>query len=103
MSLRDTFRRDQVFGPLRPGTRPVRPGQLDTGGKHILYMEDITVSFDGLRCVWSVVHIGARCRCAPSSSAHKPHTSTVISRRRIFPLMHIYTSLQSGVIRCRYP
>ena len=25
MSLRDTFRRDQVFAPLRPGTRPVRP------------------------------------------------------------------------------
>ena len=40
MSLRDTFRRDQVFAPLRPGTRPVRPGQLDTGGKHILYMVD---------------------------------------------------------------
>ena len=51
MSLRDTFRRDQVFGPLRPGTRPVRPGQLDTGGKHILYMEDITVSFDGFKAL----------------------------------------------------
>jgi len=51
MSLRDTFRRDQVFGPLRPGTRPVRPGQLDTGGKHILYMEDITVSFEGFKAL----------------------------------------------------
>ena len=51
MSLRDTFRRDQVFGPLRPGTRPVRPGRLDTGGKHILYMEDITVSFDGFKAL----------------------------------------------------
>ncbi|HBP67531.1 MAG TPA: ABC transporter ATP-binding protein, partial [Alcanivorax sp.] len=51
MSLRDTFRRDQVFAPLRPGTRPVRPGQLDTGGKHILYMEDITVSFDGFKAL----------------------------------------------------
>jgi len=48
MSLRDTFRRDQVFAPLRPGTRP---GQLDTGGKHILYMEDITVSFDGFKAL----------------------------------------------------
>ena len=51
MSLRDTFRRDQVFAPLRPGTRPVRPGQLDTGGKHILYMEAITVSFDGFKAL----------------------------------------------------
>jgi urea transport system ATP-binding protein len=29
----------------------VRPGQLDTGGKHILYMEDITVSFDGFKAL----------------------------------------------------
>ncbi len=51
MSPPDTFRRDQVFEPLRSGMRPVRPGQLDTGGKHILYMEDITVSFDGFKAL----------------------------------------------------
>ncbi|MBM1145132.1 urea ABC transporter ATP-binding protein UrtD [Alcanivorax sp. ZXX171] len=50
-SLRETFRRDQVFGPLRPGTRPVSAGHLDTGGKHILYMEDVTVSFDGFKAL----------------------------------------------------
>ena len=50
-NLRETFRRDQVFGPLRPGTRPVSPGHLDTGGKHILYMEDVTVSFDGFKAL----------------------------------------------------
>ena len=28
-SLRETFRRDQVFDFMRQGTRPVVPGQLD--------------------------------------------------------------------------
>ena len=51
-SLRETFRRDQVFDFMRQGTRPVVPGQLDSGAsKNILYLEDITVSFDGFKAL----------------------------------------------------
>jgi len=51
-NLRETFRRDQVFDFMRQGTRPVLPGQLDSGtSKNILYMEDITVSFDGFKAI----------------------------------------------------
>ena len=50
-AVRDTFRRDQVFSPLRSGVRPVHPGELDARGKYILYMEDITVSFDGFKAL----------------------------------------------------
>ena len=51
-NLRDTFRRDQVFDFMRQGTRAVAPGQLDSGsGKNILYLEDITVSFDGFKAL----------------------------------------------------
>lgn len=51
-SLRETFRRDQVFDFMRQGTRAVAPGKLDAGdGKNILYLEDITVSFDGFKAL----------------------------------------------------
>lgn len=51
-NLRETFRRDQVFDFMRQGTRAVAPGQLDAGdGKNILYLEDITVSFDGFKAL----------------------------------------------------
>ncbi|ASK32893.1 urea ABC transporter ATP-binding protein UrtD (plasmid) [Alcanivorax sp. N3-2A] len=50
-AVRDTFRRDQVFSPLRSGVRPVQPGELDARGKYILYMEEITVSFDGFKAL----------------------------------------------------
>ena len=51
-NLRDTFRRDQVFDFMRQGTRAVAPGQLDSSaGKNILYLEDITVSFDGFKAL----------------------------------------------------
>ena len=64
-NLRETFRRDQVFDFMRQGTRPVLPGQLDSGtSKNILYMEDITVSFDGFKAlndltmyILSLIHI----------------------------------------------
>ena len=51
MNLRDTFRRDRVFDVVRPGTRTINPGELDTGGKYLLYMENITVSFDGFKAL----------------------------------------------------
>lgn len=37
--------------PLAPGTHPVKRGELDTSKGHILYLEDVTVSFDGFKAI----------------------------------------------------
>ena len=49
--LRETFRRDQVFDFVNPGTRPVRPGEVDVSHGPILYLEGVTVSFDGFKAL----------------------------------------------------
>jgi urea transport system ATP-binding protein len=49
--LRATMRRDQVFDFMRQGVHPVTPGAIDTSHGPILYLEDITVSFDGFKAL----------------------------------------------------
>jgi urea transport system ATP-binding protein len=49
--LRATMRRDQVFDFMRQGVHPVTPGAIDTTHGPILYLEDITVSFDGFKAL----------------------------------------------------
>lgn len=56
-NLRETMRRDRVFDfvaeqrlPFQ-GRRPVLPGTLDVKHGPILYLEDVTVSFDGFKAL----------------------------------------------------
>lgn len=50
-TVRDTTCHDPVFSPLRSGARPVQPRELQARGKYILYMEEITVSFEGFKAL----------------------------------------------------
>lgn len=50
-ALRETFRRDQVFDFIYAGNRPVTPGVVDTSHGAILYLEGVTVSFDGFKAI----------------------------------------------------
>ncbi|HHC73854.1 MAG TPA: urea ABC transporter ATP-binding protein UrtD [Thiothrix sp.] len=45
--LRETFRRDQVWSALMPASQR----QLDVSHGPILYLEDLTVSFDGFKAI----------------------------------------------------
>jgi len=56
--LRDVMRRDRVFDfveqgryPFAQGIRAVQPGILDTTKGPILYIENMTVSFDGFKAI----------------------------------------------------
>lgn len=56
-NLRETMRRDRVFNfvaehrlPFQ-GRRTVLPGELDVQHGPILYLEDVTVSFDGFKAI----------------------------------------------------
>jgi urea transport system ATP-binding protein len=56
--LREVMRRDRVFDfvaekrlPFTNGRHPVVPGELDISHGTILYVEDITVSFDGFKAL----------------------------------------------------
>lgn len=48
--LRQAMRRDQVFEFMR-GSHPVIPGVVDTSHGPILYLESVTVSFDGFKAL----------------------------------------------------
>lgn len=50
--LRETMRRDRVFDFVQQqGVRPVRKGEIDTLHGPILYLENVTVSFDGFKAL----------------------------------------------------
>ena len=49
--LRQTMRRDQVFEFMRQGTHAVFPGVADTSHGTILYVEGVSVSFDGFKAL----------------------------------------------------
>ncbi|HHM04332.1 MAG TPA: urea ABC transporter ATP-binding protein UrtD [Gammaproteobacteria bacterium] len=49
--LRDTWRRDRVFGWVAGRGHGVRRGQLDLSHGTILYVEGVTVSFDGFKAL----------------------------------------------------
>ena len=49
--LREVMRRDQVFDFMRQGVHPVVPGEIDTSHGPILYLEGVTVSFDGFKAL----------------------------------------------------
>ena len=57
-NLRQTMRRDRVFDfmldktrPIMPGTRPVKEGEVDVTHGPILYLENVSVSFDGFKAI----------------------------------------------------
>jgi urea transport system ATP-binding protein len=57
-NLRETMRRDRVFDFVEQGRLPgfqgrhsVRPGELDISHGTILYLENVTVSFDGFKAL----------------------------------------------------
>ncbi|MFO7602700.1 MAG: urea ABC transporter ATP-binding protein UrtD [Gammaproteobacteria bacterium] len=50
-ALRETMRRDQVFDFVRPGVHTITPGEIDTRHGPILYVENVSVSFDGFKAL----------------------------------------------------
>ncbi|MDH5377650.1 MAG: ATP-binding cassette domain-containing protein, partial [Gammaproteobacteria bacterium] len=49
--LRESVRRDEVFSFLKPSPSPLLGKNLDTSHGPILYLEDITVEFDGFKAL----------------------------------------------------
>lgn len=49
--LRQAMRRDQVFDFANPMLRAVKRGEVDISHGTILYLEDVTVSFDGFKAI----------------------------------------------------
>lgn len=49
--FRDTFRRDRVFSFVASGQHPVMQGVVDTTHGAILYLDGVTVSFDGFKAL----------------------------------------------------
>ncbi|XSG86581.1 MAG: urea ABC transporter ATP-binding protein UrtD [Methylohalobius sp. ZOD2] len=45
------FRRDRVFDFVAVRSHPVIPGEIDTSHGPILYLDDVTVSFDGFKAL----------------------------------------------------
>lgn len=57
-NLREVMRRDRVFDfmvenkrPAIPGTRAVKEGEVDVSHGPILYLENVSVSFDGFKAI----------------------------------------------------
>ena len=49
--FREIFRRDRVFDFMVQGRHPVVPGEIDTSHGPILYLDSVTVSFDGFKAL----------------------------------------------------
>ena len=49
--LRETMRRDQVFDFVHPQRHAVLNGEIDTSHGPILYLEGVSVSFDGFKAI----------------------------------------------------
>ncbi|WP_022948688.1 urea ABC transporter ATP-binding protein UrtD [Methylohalobius crimeensis] len=50
-AMQDFFRRDRVFDFVAVRSHPVIPGEIDTSHGPILYLDDVTVSFDGFKAL----------------------------------------------------
>ncbi|MBN2702472.1 MAG: urea ABC transporter ATP-binding protein UrtD [Methylothermaceae bacterium] len=50
-AMQELFRRDRVFDFVAARSHPVIPGEIDTSHGPILYLDDVTVSFDGFKAL----------------------------------------------------
>ncbi|MGV6808933.1 MAG: urea ABC transporter ATP-binding protein UrtD [bacterium] len=80
--LRETFRRDQVWSALMP----VSQRQLDVSHGPILYLEDLTVSFDGFKAINNLnLYINAgelRCIIGPNGAGKTTMMDIITGKTR---------------------
>jgi len=80
--LRETFRRDQVWSALMPASQR----QLDVSHGPILYLEDLTVSFDGFKAINNLnLYIDAgelRCIIGPNGAGKTTMMDIITGKTR---------------------
>jgi urea transport system ATP-binding protein len=85
-SLREFARRDQVFDFMRQGVHPVSPGEVDASHGTILYVENVTVSFDGFKALDDLtLYIGdgeLRCIIGPNGAGKTTMMDVVTGKTR---------------------
>jgi urea transport system ATP-binding protein len=84
--LRQFARRDQVFEFLRQGVHAVRSGEVDASHDTILYVENVTVSFDGFKALNDLtLYIGdgeLRCIIGPNGAGKTTMMDVVTGKTR---------------------
>jgi urea transport system ATP-binding protein len=85
-NLRQFARRDQVFDFMRQGVHPITPGAVDTSHGNILYVENVTVSFDGFKALNDLtLYIGdgeLRCIIGPNGAGKTTMMDVVTGKTR---------------------
>lgn len=91
--LRETMRRDQVFDfvaqnryPFAQGRHAINPDELDLSHGPILYVEDVTVSFDGFKALDKLtLYINAgelRCIIGPNGAGKTTMMDVITGKTR---------------------
>ncbi|MGD8568252.1 MAG: urea ABC transporter ATP-binding protein UrtD [Gammaproteobacteria bacterium] len=91
--LREVMRRDRVFDfvaeerfPFTSGVRPVRPGIVDIKKGPILYIENMTVSFDGFKAINDLTlyidHGELRCIIGPNGAGKTTMMDCITGKTR---------------------
>jgi len=91
--LREFMRRDRVFEfvaeerfPFTSGVRPVRPGIVDIKKGPILYIENMTVSFDGFKAINDLTlyidHGELRCIIGPNGAGKTTMMDCITGKTR---------------------
>ena len=91
--LRKIIRRDRVFDfvaeerfPFTSGIRPVRPGVVDISKGPILYIENMTVSFDGFKAINDLTlyinHGELRCIIGPNGAGKTTMMDCITGKTR---------------------
>lgn len=92
-NLRETMRRDQVFEfvaqhryPFAQGRHTINSGELDLSHGPILYIEDVTVSFDGFKALNNLtLYINAgelRCIIGPNGAGKTTMMDVITGKTR---------------------
>jgi urea transport system ATP-binding protein len=92
-TFRETMRRDRVFNFVAEGRYPfsgrhiVKPGEIDLSHDTILYLEDVTVSFDGFKALNELtLYIGAgelRCIIGPNGAGKTTMMDVITGKTRL--------------------
>ena len=93
-TIRETMRRDRVFDfvaegryPFAQGRHSVKPGEIDLSHGTILYLEDVTVSFDGFKALNELtLYIGAgelRCIIGPNGAGKTTMMDVITGKTRL--------------------
>lgn len=85
-TIKETMRRDRVFNFLAPGTHAASSKELDISHDTILYVEGITVSFDGFKALNDLnLHISngeLRCIIGPNGAGKTTMMDVITGKTR---------------------